>query len=257
MSEREKVEKITSWLKNKLVNSGCEGFVVGVSGGIDSAVTSTLCALTNIPLLVLNMPIYQDPKQVHRSDEHIGWLKDKFNNIESYKLDLTKTFEVFKETISLDAHEGNSLANSRSRIRMVTLYAYANAKNYLVVGTGNKVEDYGVGFFTKYGDGGVDVSPIADLLKSEVYELAKHLDVVKSIQSAPPTDGLWGDDRTDEEQIGATYEELEWALRFHDSRLSEDDLTQRQKKVLDIYRDRHFKNKHKLETPPVCIITNF
>ena len=259
--------QIVEWLRKELEERKQKGFVIGVSGGIDSAVTSTLCALTGAPVLVLNMPIHQAPDQVDRSYEHIQWLKDRFANVKSATADLTETFNSFAHTFPLD--NKLALANSRSRLRMVALYAFANANGFLVAGTGNKVEDYGVGFFTKYGDGGVDLSPIADLTKSEVYELAKFLGVVESIQLAAPTDGLWEDNRTDEEQLGCSYEELEWALDYYDANSSDsqgnqhvqigcdncpDNLTERQLKVLELYTGFHVGNKHKLELPPVCII---
>lgn len=248
-------QRIINWLSEKLDESGCEGFVIGVSGGVDSAVTSTLCAKTGKNLIVLNMPIHQEEGQLGRSDNHIKWLKDNYSNVESFKVNLSDAFDSFQNSLNLEAKNGNSLANSRSRMRMMTLYAYANSKNYLVVGTGNKVEDYGIGFFTKYGDGGVDLSPIADLLKTEVYQLSKFLKINKEIQEAKPTDGLWGDNRTDEDQIGASYEELEWALSFHDSKKSEKGLNDRQKEVLNIYRARHYSNQHKLKVPPTFLIT--
>ena len=205
---------IVSWLSDYLSKSSLNGFVVGVSGGVDSAVTSTLCAKTNKKTLVLNMPILQHENQVDRSNEHIEWLQSRFKNVSSLKVDLTSVFESFLKAIPVDYHDNLSLANLRSRIRMSTLYTFASNQKLLVAGTGNKVEDFGVGFFTKYGDGGVDLSPIADLMKTEVFGLAKHLGIVKSILDAPPTDGLWDDDRNDEDQLGAKYEELEWAMRF-------------------------------------------
>ena len=236
--ETEKViNKIVGWLTEQLIHSDQKGFVIGVSGGVDSAVTSTLCAKTGYPIIVLNLPINQANDQHNRSNEHINWLKTKFDNVKHYTVDLTSVYDSFKEAVP---HcDELALANSQSRIRMTTIYSFANYNNFLVAGTGNKVEDYGVGFFTKYGDGGVDISPIADLLKSEVYGLAKALNIIQTIQDAPPTDGLWGDNRTDEEQIGASYDELEWALNYYDQFGSSiTGLSPRQREVLRIYVNR-------------------
>ena len=244
---------IVSWLSDYLSKSSLNGFVVGVSGGVDSAVTSTLCAKTNQKTLLLNMPILQHANQVDRSNEHIEWLQSRFKNVSSLKVDLTSVFESFLKTIPVDYHDNLSLANLRSRIRMSTLYTFASNQKLLVAGTGNKVEDFGVGFFTKFGDGGVDLSPIADLMKTEVFGLAKHLGIVKSILDAPPTDGLWDDDRNDEDQLGAKYEELEWAMRFDNDGQS-DSLSSRQKEVLNIFNNFHRANKHKMEPIPVCEI---
>ena len=177
----------------------------------------------------------------------------RFKNVSSLKVDLTSVFESFLKAIPVEYHDNLSLANLRSRIRMSTLYTFASNQKLLVAGTGNKVEDFGVGFFTKYGDGGVDLSPIADLMKTEVFGLAKHLGIVKSILDAPPTDGLWDDDRNDEDQLGAKYEELEWAMRFDNDGQS-DSLSSRQKEVLNIYNNFHRANKHKMEPIPVCEI---
>ena len=243
--------QITAWLLKRLEESRCEGFVVGVSGGIDSAVTSALCAATGRPTLLLNMPINQEAGQYNRSNEHIDSLSVS-QNVSSRVVDLTNTYKAYSD--ELGELTDLSRANLQSRIRMCALYAQANNHNCLVAGTGNKVEDYGIGFFTKYGDGGVDISPIADLLKSEVYALGRHLGVPESILVAKPTDGLWDDDRGDEDQIGATYDELEWALNFYDNGDPEETLTYRQAEVLKIYTDRHETTKHKLEAPPVCYI---
>ena len=226
---------ITDWLLKYSDESKTDGFVVGISGGIDSAVASTLAAKTNKRVLCLEMPIYQQIDQVNRAQEHINWLKKKFNNVSSILLNLDETYDYFKKTlisnVESETHE-IALANSRARLRMTTLYYYAQLNNYLVLGTGNKVEDFGVGFYTKYGDGGVDLSPIADLLKSEVFKIGKELGIINSILNAKPTDGLWNDNRTDEEQIGATYSELEWAMNFNGDTNT---LKGRKKKVMDIY----------------------
>lgn len=244
---------IVSWLKSYCEKSNTEGFIVGVSGGIDSAVTSTLCAETNQKVILLNMPIRQSAGEFDRAEQHITDLKIRYSNVSSHELNLSHIFESFEDVMPFDIESnGLSLANSRARLRMMTLYAVGQANNLLVAGTGNKVEDFGIGFFTKYGDGGVDLSPIADLNKTEVFALAKTLDVIEEIQNAAPTDGLWGDGRRDEDQIGATYAELEWAMDFVGN---DADLDQRQRKVLSIYRGFNSANKHKMEPIPVCQIS--
>ena len=215
MNYPKKVSKhIINWIENYINKSGAKGIVVGVSGGVDSALTSTLCAETGHNILCLEMPIYQNKDQVSRSKKHIDWLMSKYPNVTSKQIELNDTFESFVNSLpdnSSDKHE-LSLANTRSRLRMVTLY-YSSALNHsIVAGTGNKVEDFGIGFYTKYGDGGVDISPIADLLKSEVFTLAKFHNIIDEIIEAEPNDGLWNDNRSDEEQIGASYEEIEDAM---------------------------------------------
>ena len=243
---------IVRWLSDYLNQSPLEGFVVGISGGIDSAVTSTLCALTGRKVILLNMPIRQTSEEFDRSADHIRDLETRFPNVRGNAIDLTGIFKSFEEKMPENtAAHGLAMANSRSRLRMMTLYAVGQSENCLVAGTGNKIEDFGVGFFTKYGDGGVDVSPIADLTKSEVFELAAHLGVIESIRIAKPTDGLWGDGRSDEDQLGATYPELEWAMEF---RGDEQSLSLREKEVLAIYRKFHQQNKHKMEPIPVCLV---
>ena len=238
---------ISNWLKNYLEGSGLECFVVGISGGIDSALTSTLAARTGKRTIVVSIPIHQQQEQLIRANNHVHWLKSKFKNVQSIEIDLTQTFEQFK---SLFNKEDNlALANSRSRLRMVTLYQIATMNRGLVVGTGNKVEDFGVGFYTKYGDGGVDISPIADLMKSEVREVAAQLGINQEIIDAPPTDGLWEDNRTDEDQIGASYEELEWVMNCD----QQSELTERQKQVLNIYKKYNEQNKHKMSPIPVFL----
>ena len=248
---------IVDWLKDYATKAGVKGFVVGVSGGIDSAVTSALCAETGFPTLCVEMPIHQGINQVNRANEHIDRLKSTFNNVQSEHVDLTSTFEEFKSTIPVTDNQTTvdmSLANTRARLRMTSLYYLAGLYGYLVAGTGNKVEDFGVGFYTKYGDGGVDLSPIADLMKSEVYQLAAVLDVPESIQKAQPTDGLFGDSRTDEDQIGASYDELEWAMNAADAGKSAADFAGREKEVFEIYVQRNKANKHKMVPIPVCDI---
>lgn len=254
MQTKECVEYISQWLSDYLNISKMNGFVVGVSGGIDSAVTSTLAAKTGFPTLCLEMPIHQQSDQVNRANDHITWLKKNFKNVQSIRVNLDHTYEQFVETVSLDTSNENhmiSLVNSRARLRMTTLYYYAQLNGFLVAGTGNKVEDFGIGFYTKYGDGGVDISPIADLLKTEVFGIGKELGIITSILEAAPTDGLWNDDRTDEDQIGATYPELEWAMNF-DGLV--EDLNERQNEVLSIYKRLNKANKHKMVPIPICKI---
>ena len=254
MKYPKKVSKhITNWIENYINKSGAKGIVVGVSGGVDSALTSTLCAETGHNILCLEMPIYQNKDQVSRSKKHIDWLMSKYPNVTSKQIELNDTFESFVNSLpdnSSDKHE-LSLANTRSRLRMVTLYYFSALNNYIVAGTGNKVEDFGIGFYTKYGDGGVDISPIADLLKSEVFTLAKFHNIIDEIIEAEPNDGLWNDNRSDEEQIGASYEEIEDAMmNFNKS----DNLSKREKEVLDIFNSFHKANKHKMDPIPVCEI---
>ena len=204
--------RIVSWLKDYALENNIKAFVIGVSGGIDSAVSSTLAAKTGLPVYALGMPIYQKEEQESLSDAHLQWLQTNFSNVIVDKFDLTKVFETFKFSMKEIGSNTHALANTRSRIRMVTLYQVATSVGGIVVGTGNKVEDYGVGFYTKYGDGGVDIAPIADLYKTEVWELGRHFGVDQRIIDASPTDGLWDDGRTDEDQIGASYAELEEAM---------------------------------------------
>lgn len=243
---------ISDWLKQYSERSKTKGLVVGISGGIDSAVSSTLAAKTGLPLLCVEMPIHQEESQVERGKDHINWLKNNFPNVSAINIELTSVFENLAKTLPKNTENVElALANTRARLRMTTLYYLAGTHNYLVVGTGNKVEDFGVGFFTKYGDGGVDVSPIADLLKTEVYTIGKELDIHNSILNAAPTDGLWGDHKTDEEQIGATYPELEWAMRFSGET---ENLTHREKEVITIYQKLNQANQHKMREIPVCNI---
>ena len=204
--------RLVNWLKAYVKENRLVSLVVGVSGGIDSAVASTLSAETGLPTYVLGMPIHQKEEQEDLSDTHLDWLEQKYPNVTRLKYDLSETFDTFVSTIDGYNDDKLSLANTRSRLRMVTLYQVAGSVSGIVVGTGNKVEDYGVGFYTKYGDGGVDIAPIADLYKTEVWELGKHLGVDQRIIAANPTDGLWDDGRTDEDQIGCSYGVLERAM---------------------------------------------
>jgi NAD+ synthase len=267
---------IYNWLKNYATDSKMNGYIIGVSGGIDSAVCSTLCALTGLPLTVVRMSIHQAADQADRGAKHIEWLKANFQNVKSLDIDLTEVYdkeiELLKNSGAFDNVDPDLIfltsSNTRSRLRMVTLYGIGGAHKLLVCGTGNKVEDYGIGFFTKFGDGGVDVSPIGELMKSEVYALGKELGIIQEILDARPTDGLWDDGRTDEDQIGATYDELEWALEFCDKYREESidsfvagfesnlfaPLSDRQKNVIRIYWKRHSANAHKMVMPPICIL---
>ncbi len=259
MKNKEVIEHIVSWLNKYAENSRVNGFVVGVSGGIDSALTSTLCAMTGKKTLLLEMPIHQAQSQVNRAQEHINRLKKRFENVIDERPELTATFEAFKLAVPSEGSEESvqlSLANTRARLRMTTLYYFAGVHGLLVAGTGNKVEDFGIGFFTKYGDGGVDISPIADLYKTEVYALASELGISESILNAAPTDGLFGDYRTDEDQIGAGYPELEWAMEFIESggTNNDDTLSAEQKRILGIYQKRNRANQHKMLPIPVCLI---
>lgn len=247
------IEYIVHWLKTYCEQSKSKGFVVGVSGGIDSALTSTLCALTNLPVIVLNMPIFQAQAEYQRSTEHINLLISKFPNVKAEDIDLSSTLTSFTTVLPKDIQDAHNMANLRSRLRMITLYAFAGHYGYLVAGTGNKIEDFGIGFYTKYGDGGVDISPIADLMKTEVYQLAEYLAVPQSIIQAHPTDGLFENSPTDEEKIGASYSELEWAMNYLTNNYNYP-LTERQQTVLSIYQSRHNANLHKMKAIPICEI---
>ena len=244
---------ITKWLKEYSHQSNTNGFVVGISGGIDSAVTSTLCALTGKNVLCLLLPIHQNQTEFDRSSEHAEWLNNRFPNVTIETTNLSDTFDMLTKQIPGELQSDLTMANTRARLRMTTLYTYAGAKRMLVAGTGNKVEDFGVGFFTKYGDGGVDISPIADLMKSEVFALANELGIVDSIQTAVPTDGLWADGRSDEDQLGASYDELEWAMKEY-SISTENNFEGRQQEVFSIYTRLHRNNLHKMRAIPVCLI---
>ena len=242
MNSSKVILHIVKWIKNYVKSSdNVKSLVIGVSGGIDSALTSTLCAMTGIPTIVIKIPL--KTKDYSLSKMHCDFLSSKYSNVKVFEVDLSDTFDKFYE-ICVASNFSNDLgfANSKSRLRMMLLYQAASSFSGIVIGTGNKVEDFGIGFFTKYGDGGVDISPIADLTKTEVRSLSKELDISNDILSAPPTDGLWDDDRTDEQQLGLTYEELEEAMSNKNSVYRE--------KYLSIRR----KNIHKMKTIPVCII---
>ena len=248
----DKAKYIIDWLSSYADKAKSTGFVVGISGGIDSALTSVLCAETGKKVVLVNMPIRQTAAEYGRAQNHIINLIGRYQNVSSYEIDLSELFSSFEKLMPFSIEENMlAMANSRSRLRMTTLYAVAQANGCLVAGTGNKVEDFGVGFFTKYGDGGVDLSPIADMYKTEVFEMAKKLGVIEEILSAKPTDGLWADGRSDEDQIGASYPELEWAMDYIKSN-SREELSERQKKVIEIYTRFNLVNQHKMTPIPVC-----
>ena len=245
MTPSEKVKYISNWIKSYVdkMPTKAESLVIGISGGIDSSVSSTLSAMTGIKTIVLSMPIKQINHQHDLSLKHQEWLVKKFKNVQAHTISLDKLFESFSSTLSKFDNE-HGFANSRARLRMTTLYQVAAANKGIVVGTGNKVEDFGVGFYTKYGDGGVDISPIADCNKTEVWEIGKELGILQEIIDAPPTDGLWDDGRTDEGQLGLKYEELEEAMNNPNS-------ANRTK-----YETIRKQNLHKMEPIPVCKIPN-
>ena len=245
MKASEKVNFISNWIKDYANNmpSKAQSLVIGISGGIDSSVSSTLSAMTGLKTIVLSMPIKQKSQQHDLSLKHQEWLVNKFNNVEAHTINLDELFSAFSSSLSNFNNE-HGMANSRARLRMTTLYQVAAANKGIVVGTGNKVEDFGVGFYTKYGDGGVDISPIADCNKSEVWEIGKELGILNEIIEAPPTDGLWDDGRTDEGQLGLKYHELEEAMDNPNS-------ANRAK-----YETIRKQNLHKMEPIPVCKIPN-
>ena len=251
------IDHIVNWLKEYAQKAGAKGFVIGVSGGIDSAVTATLCAKTGLPLLCLDMPIHQVKNQTDRARKHVSWLQENYPNTTKTQVPLTTVFDSLVQAFpAVKNEEGRfmSLANTRARLRMTSLYYFAALQGYLVAGTGNKVEDFGVGFYTKYGDGGVDISPIADLLKTAVFALGKTLGINEDILMAAPTDGLWGDNRTDEDQIGASYPELEWAMDMQNQGKKLTDFKGREASVYEIYTRLNHANQHKMNPIPVCEI---
>jgi len=257
MQTEKVIDHIVSWLKDYATNAKIKGFTIGISGGIDSAVTSTLCAMTGLELLCLEMPIHQAENQESRASNHIDWLMNNYSSVQRQSVNLTPVFDSLVSELPKVANEEDrfmSLANTRARLRMTTLYYFAGLKKYLVAGTGNKVEDFGVGFYTKYGDGGVDLSPIADLMKSEVYTCSAHVKVPASILKAKPTDGLWGDDRTDEDQIGASYDQLEWAMYEDEKGKKATDFEGEEKRVFTLYKKLNTANQHKMNPIPVCEI---
>ena len=243
MKSSEKTKFISNWIKTYVdqMPSKAQSLVIGISGGIDSSVSSTLSAMTGIKTIVLSMPIRQKDNQHNLSLKHQEWLIKNFKNVEAHNINLDKLFDSFSTTLDKFDNE-HGFANSRARLRMATLYQVAAANKGIVVGTGNKVEDFGVGFYTKYGDGGVDISPIADCNKTDVWELGKELGILKEIIDAPPTDGLWDDGRTDEGQLGFKYQDLEDAMKNPNS-------PHRQE-----YEKIRKQNLHKMEPIPVCKI---
>ncbi|MDQ0477571.1 NAD(+) synthase [Chryseobacterium sp. MDT2-18] len=257
MQTEKVIAKIVLWLRNYADKANVKGYVIGVSGGVDSAVVSTLCAMTGLKTLLIEMPIRQNADEVDRALEHMEDLKNRFSNVEIMSVNLTPVFEELYKTFDVkDADfpaEKLAFANTRARLRMLTLYYYGQINNLLVCGTGNKIEDFGIGFFTKYGDGGVDVSPIADLYKTEVYALAKSLELVESIQNAIPADGLWDEARTDEQQIGATYPELEKIQKEWGTK-TESDYSGRDLEVFKIFSRMNKAAQHKIQPIPVCDI---
>jgi NAD+ synthase len=278
MNSKAIADYIVAWLGDYLAESGARGFVVGISGGVDSAAVSLLAAMTGAPVLAVSLPIHQPASHLARANEHSALLRERFWNVRTVTADLTAPFDAFVVSVeaggqetwgeweALDEREtwgGRAPderrreltgGNTRARLRMTALYYYAGMEGFLVVGTGNKIEDFGVGFFTKYGDGGVDISPIGDLTKTEVYSLADYLGVPQSITRAKPADGLFDDDRSDEDQIGATYPELEWAMEQAESGVPVESFSGRLREVYDIYLRRHRANRHKMDPIPVCQI---
>jgi len=242
MNDNQRIEKIKNWILDYCKSMPKEPYslVIGISGGIDSSVTSTICALTGKKTIVLSMPIKQIKEQHDLSLKHKNWLKEKFKNVEDHLINLDLLFETFKHSLSKFNNE-HGMANSRARLRMVTLYQVAAANNGIVVGTGNKVEDFGVGFYTKYGDGGVDISPIADCTKTQVWEIASKMSVIPDIIEAQPTDGLWDDNRNDEIQLGLTYKQIEEAMDNKDS------------KYYEKYMQIRKQNLHKMKPIPICL----
>jgi len=252
MKTNKRIQHITKWIRKYARQNRINALVVGVSGGIDSAVVSTLCAETGLPVVALSMPIRQSAHTHDLSQRHLEWLTSRYVNVSAVTFDLTPVFDQF---VAAMTHYCSDLAfaNSRARLRMTCLYQVAQSAAGIVVGTGNRVEDFGVGFFTKYGDGGVDISPIGDCLKTEVWGMGRELGVIQEIIDAAPTDGLWADGRTDEDQIGMTYPELELAMDM-DSSVWLEKPSKEQARNLKQYRDIRARNMHKMQAIPVCIM---
>lgn len=262
MKPSRRADKIIKWIQTYAHKHQVETLVVGISGGIDSSVVSTLCAHTGIDTLAVSMPIRQSRATHALSVRHGDWLTKHFAWVEHETIDLTATFKSFEKSMGVpeamqspwDADHADriamSLANSRARLRMMCLYQLAQSRAGIVVGTGNKIEDFGVGFFTKYGDGGVDISPLGDCLKSQVWDMARELDILPEIQAAAPTDGLWDDQRTDQDQLGMTYAELELAMYQHEHKVKPGSAQERD--ALKRYRELRARNLHKMSPIPVC-----
>ena len=251
MNMKNLADEIVAWLKNYAETSGRKAWVIGVSGGVDSALVSTLCAMTGLTTHCVVLPCHSKPKETIRGIDHVQWLTDTYPFVSYHNVDLSNTFDEFVSDLEGDYDSELAYANTKSRLRMIALYQIATCVGGLVVGTGNKVEDFGVGFFTKYGDGGCDISPIADLTKTEVRAMAKELGVSDEIVTVAPTDGLWPDARTDESQLGASYEELEWAMSFLElPNWQAIQISDRQKEVLATYNKWHKAGAHKLMPIP-------
>lgn len=249
MTPKKRIQYITKWIRKYADRHKISTLVVGVSGGIDSAVVSTLCARTGLYTMAVSMPIKQSKHTHELSVKHAYWLTTQYPNAENYTVDLTPTFRQFEKAVGGVFDDELAYANSRSRLRMMTLYQIAQANNGIVVGTGNRVEDFGVGFFTKYGDGGVDISPIGDCMKTEVWAMGQELGIMPEIISAAPTDGLWADGRTDEDQLGMTYPELEVMMQLDAAGF---DPAPADRKKMKRYRELRAKNMHKMIPIPVC-----
>lgn len=258
MTPRQRIKHITRWIKTYARSAKIDTLVVGISGGIDSSVVSTLCAETGLNTIVVQIPIRQNRKLDNRSSMQADWLLERYKNVTYVSMDLTPVFTAFEKKLEPVCRDSRDItlafANSRARLRMMTLYQIAQSYGGLVVGTGNRVEDFGVGFFTKYGDGGVDISPIGDCMKTEVWDMGRELGLLKEIIDAPPTDGLWADGRNDEDQLGMTYPELEKAMLQDTYEEIGKYATAPEKKLLKRYREIRAKNLHKMEPIPVCTI---
>ena len=255
ITPKQRIRHIVKWIKQYATKNKISTLVVGISGGIDSSVVSALCAQTGLKTIVVQMPIRQNPKQNNLSSAQAGWLLEQFpNNVVHMSMDLTTVFTAFEKKLAPFGDSELAFANSRARLRMMTLYQIAQSHGGIVVGTGNRVEDFGVGFFTKYGDGGVDISPIGDCMKTDVWAMGQELGLLKEIIDAPPTDGLWADDRNDEDQLGMTYPELEKAMDQDTYSQLRDYATAPEKKLLKRYREIRAKNLHKMTPVPVCMM---
>jgi len=257
MNSKQRIKHITKWIRGYARSAKIDTLVVGISGGIDSSVVSALCAETGLDTIVVQMPIRQNKKLDNRSTMQATWLQERYKNVTYVSMDLTPVFTAFEKKLEPVCKDSNSItlafANSRARLRMMTLYQIAQSHSGIVVGTGNKVEDFGVGFFTKYGDGGVDISPIGDCMKTAVWDMGREFGLPQEIIDAEPTDGLWDDDRTDEGQLGMSYPELELAMQQAESNSGVDN--KKEKLNLKKYQAIRARNLHKMEPIPVCIIT--
>jgi NAD+ synthase len=257
MTSKQRIKHITKWIRDYARKARIDTLVVGISGGIDSSVVSALCAKTGLKTVVVQMPIRQNRKLDNLSSAQAGWLLEHHpDNVVHMSMDLTAVFTAFEKKLTPFGDSELAFANSRARLRMMTLYQIAQSHGGIVVGTGNRVEDFGVGFFTKYGDGGVDISPIGDCMKTEVWAMGQELGLLQDIITAPPTDGLWADGRNDEDQLGMTYPELEKAMLQDNYEFLRDYATASEKKLLKRYQEIRSKNLHKMEPIPVCKINH-